>query len=71
MPFTAAKSSSLAQLENNLIVDLEDGSNYISGYIAKATTWQELREIAKELATTEHQFKFVTMKLYSNYYKYN
>jgi len=55
------KSSSLAQLENNLIVDLEDGSNYISGYIAKATTWQELRDIAKELATTEHQFKFVTI----------
>ena len=55
------KSSALAQLDNCLIIDLEDGSNYISGYIVKANTWQDLREIAKELATTEHKFKFIAI----------
>jgi len=30
------KTSALAELENCLIVDMEDGSNYVSGYITKA-----------------------------------
>lgn len=55
------KTSSLSQLENCLIVDMENGSNYVSGYIVKASTWQDLREIAKELCNTTHNFKFVAL----------
>ena len=55
------KTSSLAQLPNCLIVDLENGSDYVSGYIVKANTWQDLRDIAKELCTEKHNFKFVAI----------
>ena len=55
------KTTALAELPNNLIIDLENGSTFISGYIAKAESYIDLYNIAKELKTTEHQFKFVTI----------
>lgn len=55
------KTSALAELPNCLIVDLEDGSEYIESYVVKAHNYMELYNIAKELKTTEHQFKFVAL----------
>lgn len=55
------KTSALSQLDNCLIVDLENGSDYVEGFVVKASTWQDLQGIAKELCTTEHSFKFVAL----------
>ena len=55
------KTTALAELPNNLIIDLENGTDFISGYVAKAESYVDLYNIAKELKNTEHQFKFVTI----------
>lgn len=57
----AGKTTVLSKLENNLIVDLENGSDYISGYTVKAQNYVDLFKIAKALKEEEHQFKFVTL----------
>ena len=55
------KTTALSQLPNNLIIDLESGSDYVSGYIVKANTYVDLFNVAKALKTEEHNFKFVTL----------
>lgn len=55
------KTTALAELPNNLIIDLENGTDFISGYVAKAESYVDLYNIAKELKNTEHNFKFVTI----------
>lgn len=55
------KTTAVSQLPDALIVDMENGSNYVSGYIVKANKWTDLRDIAKELCTEEHNFKFVIL----------
>lgn len=48
-------------MPNNLIIDLESGSDYVSGYIVKANNYVDLFNVAKALKTEEHNFKFVTL----------
>ena len=55
------KTTALAELPNNLIIDLENGSAFVSGYIVKAESYIDLYNLAKELKTSEHQFQFVTI----------
>lgn len=55
------KTTALAELPNNLIIDLENGTDFISGYVVKANNYIDLYNVAKELKTTEHSFKFVTI----------
>ena len=55
------KTTALAELPNNLIVDLENGTDFISGYVVKAESYVDLYNIAKELKNTEHHYKFVTI----------
>lgn len=56
------KTSSLSQLPNALIIDMEDGSDYIEGaYVTKAKTVQDLFQIAKALKEEEHSFEFVIL----------
>ena len=43
------KTSALSKLDGCLIVDMENGSNYVSGYIVKANNIYDLYNIAKEL----------------------
>lgn len=57
----AGKTTSLAELPNNLIIDLENGTDYVSGYVVKANNYVDLYKIAKELRSAEHNFKFVTI----------
>jgi len=45
----AGKTSALAQLENNLIVDLEGGSKFIDALAVQARTIQDLGEIAQAI----------------------
>jgi hypothetical protein len=55
------KTTSLAQLPNALIVDLENGSDYIEGYVVKASTYVDLYNIAKALRDEDHSYKFVVL----------
>ena len=45
----AGKTSALAQLENNLIIDLEGGSTFIEAMAVQARTINELGEIAQAI----------------------
>ena len=45
----AGKTSALAQLENNLIVDLEGGSTFIDALAVQARTVNDLGEIAQAI----------------------
>ncbi len=60
MPKTG-KTSALAYLPNTLIIDLENGTDFISGYVVKATNYIELFNIAKELKTEKHDYKFIVI----------
>lgn len=53
------KTTILSKLPNALHLDLEDGTNYIDGYIIKIKTYIDLFETAKSLRTEKHDFKFV------------
>lgn len=55
------KTSILAEIPNNLIVDMENGTKYISGYVSHAETYKDLYQIAKALKEEEHPYKFVTL----------
>ena len=43
------KTTALAKLPNTLIVDLENGSDYVEGFIVKANNVQELNQIARSM----------------------
>ena len=45
----AGKTSALAQLEGNLIIDLEGGSKFIDALAIQARTINDLGEIAQEI----------------------
>ena len=55
------KTTALAELPNCLIVDLENGSQYVSGFTVKASTYIDLYKIAKALKEEDHNFKFVVL----------
>lgn len=55
------KTTCLAQLPKCLIVDLEDGTDYVEAFTVKAKTYIELFNIAKELKETPGQFDFVVL----------
>lgn len=55
------KTTALAQLENCLIVDLEQGTDYISGYSVNAKNYVDLYKIAKALKEEQHNYKFVAI----------
>lgn len=43
------------------MIDLENGTDFVSGYVVKANNYIDLYKIAKELRETEHSYKFVTL----------
>lgn len=65
------KTSALAELEDNLIVDLENGTDYVEGFVVKANNIKEIQSIAKAMSPTvkgkpnpeyeENRFKFITI----------
>lgn len=57
----AGKTTALSMLPKLLIVDMEDGTDYIESYAVKATTYQQLFEIAKALKESPGQFDFVAL----------
>lgn len=57
----AGKTTALAELPNCLIVDMENGTQYISGYTVSANNYVDLYKIAKALKEEEHNYKFVAL----------
>ena len=57
----AGKATALSQLPDCLIIDLENGSDYIEGFIVKANSVQDLNKIARALKEEENNFKFVAI----------
>lgn len=57
----AGKTTKLAELENNLIIDIEDGSNYISGLIVQAKDWSEVYEIGEEVIRQNRPYKYISL----------
>jgi hypothetical protein len=46
----AGKTTILSQLENNLIIDLEDGTKYVDAFKVKASSLADLKEIATAIS---------------------
>lgn len=65
------KTTALSKLPDCLIIDLESGTDYVSGYITKANNYVDLYKIARALNKTwkgkpnekyeEHNFKFIVI----------
>lgn len=55
------KTTSYAGLENNLILDLEDGSDYVSALKIKVTSLNELRDIGKQIKDANYPYTYITV----------
>jgi len=55
------KTTLLAQLPNNLIVDLEEGSDYVAGLKIKISTIQELLDLEKAIIAAGNPYRFLTL----------
>ena len=55
------KTTSYAGLENNLILDLEDGSDYVSALKIKVTSLNELRDIGKQIQYSKYPYTYITV----------
>lgn len=51
----------MTQLENNLIIDIEDGSNYVEGLIIQAKDWSEVYQIGQEILAKDKPYKYITL----------
>lgn len=57
----AGKTSLVAQLESNLLIDLEQGSNFVSGLKIKATSYQDLYQICQKIKDKGRPYKYITL----------
>ena len=55
------KTTILATLENNLILDFENGSTYIEALKVKINTLKELGEVCKAIKEAGKPYKFITI----------
>ena len=55
------KTTLLATLENNLILDLEEGSDYVSALKIKIHNVKELLEVCKAIKEANCPYKFITI----------
>lgn len=55
------KTTTLSTLENNLIVDFEDGSDYVEALKVKVHNLNEFGELCKALQESPHKYKFITI----------
>lgn len=55
------KSSALSALDNNLIIDLEDGADYYDTMSVKASNVSELNEIATAIEEAGNPYKYITI----------
>jgi hypothetical protein len=55
------KTSAFAGLDGNLIIDLENGADYVEAIKVKASNLQELKEIGKAIKEAGYPYKYVTI----------
>ena len=55
------KTSAFAGLDGNLIIDLENGADYVEAIKVKANSLQELKEIGKAIKEANYPYKYVTI----------
>lgn len=55
------KTSAFAGLEGNLIIDLENGTDYVEAIKVKASNLQELKEIGKAIKEANYPYEYVTI----------
>ena len=55
------KTTLLATLENNLIIDIEDGSDYVEALKVKVKNIKELMELCTEIKKADKPYKFITI----------
>ena len=55
------KTTAYAGLDGNLIIDLENGSDYVEAMKVKAGSLQELKEIGKAIKEAGNPYKYVTI----------
>ena len=55
------KTSLLATLEDNLIIDLEEGSDYVEAMKVKINTIKELNELCRAIKEASFPYKFITI----------
>lgn len=57
----SGKTTIVSLLENNLIIDLEDGSDYVEAMVVKASNLQELQEINKSIKEAGCPYDYITI----------
>lgn len=55
------KTTILSTLENNLILDMEDGSDYVDALKYKVHSLKELKEVCKAIKDAGKPYKFITI----------
>ena len=55
------KTTAFAGLDNNLIIDLENGTDYVDALKVKANNLKELLEIGKQVIAAGKPYKFITI----------
>lgn len=59
-PTKVGKTTILSKLENNLIIDMEDGTKYISAMKVKANSLEDLKEIREKVKEAGNPYTFLT-----------
>lgn len=57
----SGKTTIIAGLEGNLIIDLEEGSNYVECMAVKAKSIEDLREISIAIKEAGNPYKYITI----------
>jgi hypothetical protein len=57
----SGKTTIFASLENNLIIDLEDGTDYLEAISVKAKNLSDLKEIREAIKTANNPYKYITI----------
>jgi len=57
----SGKTTIVAGLEDNLIIDMEEGSNYVECMAVKAKTIDDLKEIASAIKEAGCPYKYITL----------
>lgn len=55
------KTTKMTELKDNLIIDIEDGSNYVEGLIIKADNWQMVYDIGQQILAENKPYKRITL----------
>ncbi len=55
------KTTALAGLDNNLIIDLEDGSDYVEALKVKVNTLAELKAVGEQIKLNNRPYKYVAI----------